>query len=85
MNNQIKAIVATIKLGMGYDKGDISFVIHYQQSPNVVVYFQQIGRVRRNIDRCYAFLMTGLEDEKIIDYFNNVAFPSENESNQTIQ
>lgn len=36
--NEIKAIVATIKLGMGYDKGDIAFVIHYQMPSNIVSY-----------------------------------------------
>ena len=49
--NEIKALVATIKLGMGYDKGDIAFVIHYQMPPNIVSYYQQIGRAGRNIDR----------------------------------
>lgn len=83
--NKIKALVATIKLGMGYDKGDISFVIHFQQPPNIVSYYQQIGRAGRNIDKSFAFLMTGLEDEKIINYFNNTAFPSENDSNKIIE
>ena len=35
-NNKLKVIVATIKLGMGYDKGDISFVIHYQMPSNIL-------------------------------------------------
>lgn len=83
--NKIKALVATIKLGMGYDKGDISFVIHFQQPPNVVSYYQQIGRAGRNIDKSYAFLMTGSEDEKIINYFNNTAFPTEEDSNKVIK
>ncbi len=34
-HNQIKALVATIKLGMGYDKGDIAFVIHFQMPANI--------------------------------------------------
>lgn len=83
--NKIKALVATIKLGMGYDKGDISFIIHFQQPPNIVSYYQQIGRAGRNIDKSFAFLMTGLEDERIINYFNNTAFPSEEDSNKIIE
>ena len=78
--NEIKAIVATIKLGMGYDKGDIAFVIHYQMPSNIVSYYQQIGRAGRNIDRAYTFLLFGKEDEDILNYFINTAFPSEREA-----
>lgn len=80
MNNQIKVIVATVKLGMGYDKPDISFVIHYQTPPSIVAYYQQIGRAGRNIERAYTFLMNGQEDADILDYFRRTAFPSEYES-----
>lgn len=77
--NEIKVLVATIKLGMGYDKGDVAFVIHYQMPQNIVSYYQQIGRAGRNIPRAYTFLMTGQEDEDIIDYFIRTAFPTEKE------
>ena len=83
-NNQIKVIVATIKLGMGYDKGDISFIIHYQMPSNIVSYYQQIGRAGRNIDRAYVFLMYGKEDMDIINYFINTAFPSKDETDSII-
>lgn len=82
--NQIKALVATVKLGMGYDKGDISFVIHYQMPGNVVSYYQQIGRAGRNIDRAYVFLMCGQEDETIVEYFIKTAFPTEAETEQVL-
>ena len=78
--NRLKVLVSTIKLGMGYDKDDISFVIHYQQPSNIVAYYQQIGRAGRNIDRAYTFLMCGKEDEKIQDYFIETAFPTEQEA-----
>lgn len=76
-DNRIKAIVATIKLGMGYDKPDIGFVIHYQRPQNIVAYYQQIGRAGRNLDKSYAILMTGPEDEDILNYFIDNAFPDE--------
>lgn len=84
-HNEIKAIVATIKLGMGYDKGDIAFVIHYQMPSNIVSYYQQIGRAGRNIERAYTFLMFGKEDEDILNYFIQTAFPSEKEANEIME
>ncbi len=83
--NQIKAIVATVKLGMGYDKGDIAFVIHFQMPQNIVSYYQQIGRAGRNIDRAYVFLMSGKEDMDILNYFIDTAFPTEKEMKAIIK
>lgn len=83
--NKLKVIVATIKLGMGYDKGDIAFVIHYQMPSNIVSYYQQIGRAGRNIDKAYIFLMYGKEDEDVLNYFINTAFPTEQETERIIK
>lgn len=79
-NDRSKVLVATVKLGMGYDKGNIAFIIHYQQPSNIVAYYQQIGRAGRNIERAYTFLMCGEEDRNIQDYFIDTAFPSEHEA-----
>ena len=84
-NNKLKVIVATIKLGMGYDKGDIAFVIHYQMPSNIVSYYQQIGRAGRNIDKAYIFLMYGKEDEDILNYFIDTAFPNEKETDSIME
>ena len=83
--NKVKAIVSTVKLGMGYDKGDIEFVIHFQMPPNIVSYYQQIGRAGRNVDKAYVVLMCGREDEEIIGYFTNTAFPTEEETNRIVK
>jgi ATP-dependent DNA helicase RecQ len=77
-NNQLKALVATTALGMGYDKPDLGFVIHYQASGSVVGYYQQVGRAGRAIDEAFGILLSGGEDEEINEYFRNSAFPSEN-------
>jgi ATP-dependent DNA helicase RecQ len=85
MNNEIKCLVATVALGMGYDKADIGFVVHYQRPGNVVSYYQQIGRAGRRLDNAYVVLLGGVEDDDIQEYFIRTAFPTEMEMRQVVQ
>lgn len=57
MKNKIKAMSATVAFGMGFDKPDIGFVIHFQRPGNIVSYYQQIGRAGRQISESYAILL----------------------------
>ena len=77
MENGVKALVSTVALGMGFDKPDIGFVIHYQRPGNLIAYYQQIGRAGRSIEDAYAVLLNGKEDDEIQEYFINSAFPTE--------
>ncbi len=84
--NKIKALVATNKLGMGYDKKDISFVIHLDPPLNIIDYYQQIGRAGRNIEMAYTYVMHDVCDfrsvqllyskipqkEKVLSIFNYI-------------
>ena len=75
LRNEIKAVVATSALGMGYDKPDLSFVVHYQAPGSVVAYYQQIGRAGRGVDHADIVLLRGGEDRRIQDFFIEQAFP----------
>jgi ATP-dependent DNA helicase RecQ len=78
-NNQVKALVATTALGMGYDKPDLAFVIHYQMPGSVVAYYQQVGRAGRALDSAYGVLLSGQEETGITDWFIHTAFPTREE------
>ena len=76
LRNEIKAVIATTALGMGYDKPDLSFVVHYQAPGSVVAYYQQIGRAGRGVDHADIVLLRGGEDRRIQDFFIEQAFPA---------
>jgi len=76
--NEVKALVATSALGMGFDKGDLAFCVHLGLPPTPVAYYQQIGRAGRNIERAEAIAVPRpLEDARIWTWFESVSMPSE--------
>lgn len=77
IHNEVKVLVATKALGMGFDKPDLGFVIHYQAPDSLGTYYQQMGRAGRAIRKAYGILMTGKEDRNIHEYFWQNSFPSE--------
>lgn len=85
LENRLKALVATMALGMGFDKPDLAFVIHYQTPGSVVAYYQQVGRAGRAIPAAYGILLSGREETEITDYFIESAFPTREEVNEVIQ
>ena len=84
LENRVKAVVATTALGMGYDKPDLGFVVHYQTPGSVVAYYQQVGRAGRGLDAAYGVLLSGQEDTEITDFFIREAFPSREEVGEVL-
>ncbi|GIW01513.1 MAG: ATP-dependent DNA helicase RecQ [Roseiflexus sp.] len=75
LESRIKVLVATTALGMGFDKPDLGFVVHFQRPGSVIHYYQQVGRAGRAIDQAYGILLSGKEDQDITEYFITTAFP----------
>ena len=73
LRNEVKALVATNALGMGFDKPDLAFVIHYQAPASVVAYYQQVGRAGRALDQAYGVLLSGREETELGDSFIEVS------------
>ena len=84
VENRIRVLVATSALSMGFDKPDLTFVIHYQRPKSVVDYYQQVGRAGRGVDFAYGVLLNGDEDDEIAEYFIKSAFPKERDVSEIL-
>lgn len=73
--NEVKVVAATSALGMGFDKPDLSFVIHFQSPDSPVAYYQQVGRAGRALERAQVVLLWGPGDEDIWQYFLEAGLP----------
>ena len=85
LENRVKALIATQALGMGFDKPDLAFVIHFQAPASVVHYYQQVGRAGRALAGAYGVLLAGDEDTDITSFFIDSAFPSEREVRMVLE
>lgn len=85
MENEVDALVATNALGMGFNKPDLGFVIHFQRPPNLIRYYQEIGRAGRDLDKAYAFALSCEEDNDIAEYFIRNSFPDPRDFEKVLQ
>ena len=74
--NEVKAVVATSALGMGYDKPDLGFCVHVGSPSTPVAYYQQVGRAGRALAQAEAVLLSSPADERIWEYFATASIPS---------
>ena len=74
-HNEVKAVVATSALGMGYDKPDLAFCLHVGSPGSPVDYYQQIGRAGRALDSAIVALLPAETDEQLWDYFATSSIP----------
>ncbi|CAN5251047.1 RecQ family ATP-dependent DNA helicase [soil metagenome] len=79
-SNEVKALVATSALGMGFDKPDLGFVLHLGAPSSPVAYYQQVGRAGRATENADVLLLPGTEDEAIWNYFATSSMPVEHKA-----
>lgn len=77
LSNDVKALVATSALGMGFDKPDLGFIVHVGAPQSPIAYYQQVGRAGRSVERADVLLLPGREDVDIWRYFASLGFPAE--------
>ncbi|MDR1187494.1 MAG: RecQ family ATP-dependent DNA helicase [Bifidobacteriaceae bacterium] len=75
--NQVKALVATSALGMGFDKPDLGFVVHLGGPSSPVAYYQQVGRAGRATPNADVLLLPGSADRAIWKYFATASMPTQ--------
>lgn len=66
VSGRVRVMVATNAFGMGIDKADVRFVVHYTMSDSMESYYQEAGRAGRDGKRSYAMLMVAPNDYKIL-------------------
>lgn len=82
--NEVKALVATSALGMGFDKPDLGFVLHLGAPSSPVAYYQQVGRAGRASESADVLLLPGPEDRAIWHYFATASMPDEERARRVI-
>ncbi len=86
MRNEIKAVVATSALGMGYDKPDLAFCLHVGCPGSPIDYYQQVGRAGRALDSATVALITDQKaDRRIWEWFATSNVPKQAEVDSIIR
>ena len=76
MADEFKALVATNAFGLGIDKPDIRFVLHYHLPGTTEAFYQEFGRAGRDGDRASSALLYDPEDRKLLRFFQAKSYPN---------
>jgi ATP-dependent DNA helicase RecQ len=76
MADEFKALVATNAFGLGIDKRDIRFVLHYHLPGTTEAFYQEFGRAGRDGDRACSALLYDPADRKLLRFFQAKSYPN---------